>query len=273
MHVGTTIRQRPRTAFLSATVNNTLPADQAFDPVRQGRYEAKIAANVHEIASALRLRHDVFNLELADKPRLPSQNALECDRYDLNSRHLIVVDRATSATVGTYRLNTMETAGSLRGLYSFGEFTIEDLPAAVIDQGIEIGRACVALEYRNTKVLFLLWTALLRFLESAGKRYFFGCCSLFTTDGRVGAAAYRQLAEGGFMQPDLLVSPRRNLVDLDGVNEVGVELPALFNMYLRLGAKVCGPPMIDHDFGTTDFFVLLDLRSVSDRYLRMFAAV
>lgn len=273
MHAHATILRRPRAVPATATISNTPTVDQGFVPIRQGRYEAKIAANVHEITSALRLRHDVFDLELAGKPRLSSQNALESDAYDLNSRHLIVVDRETSATVGTYRLNTMETAGSLHGFYSFGEFTIEDLPAAVIDKGVEIGRACVALEYRNTKVLFLLWAALLRFLESAGKRYFFGCCSIFATDARIGPGAYRMLTEDGATHPKFLVLPRKNKIDLESVERVPVELPALFRMYLRLGAKVCGPPMIDHDFGTTDFFVLLDQHSVSDRYRRMFSVV
>ncbi|MEQ1765518.1 MAG: hypothetical protein ABL984_20485 [Pyrinomonadaceae bacterium] len=50
-----------------------------------------------------------------------------------------------------------------------------------------------------------------------------------------------------------------------------VELPSLFNMYLRLGARVCGPPMIDHEFGTIDFFVVFDVRSMTDKYRRMFA--
>ena len=42
-------------------------------------------------------------------------------------------------------------------------------------------------------------------------------------------------------------------------------------MYLRLGAKVCGPPMVDGDFGTIDFFVVFDVQTMSDRYRRMFA--
>ena len=51
-----------------------------------------------------------------------------------------------------------------------------------------------------------------------------------------------------------------------------VELPPLFNMYLRLGARVCGPPMIDHEFGTIDFFVVFDVRSMNERYQKMFSA-
>ena len=32
-------------------------------------------------------------------------------------------------------------------------------------------------------------------------------------------------------------------------------LPPLIKGYIRLGAKVCGPPALDADFGVADFFV------------------
>ena len=51
-----------------------------------------------------------------------------------------------------------------------------------------------------------------------------------------------------------------------------IELPALFNMYLRIGAKVCGPPMIDREFCTIDFFVVFDVTKMNKKYRRMFAA-
>lgn len=256
-----------------ARVESKRLTDHEPRAIIQGRYESRLAANSSEIASALRLRHAVFNVELSGRTELTPDRAIDFDAYDLKSRHLIVIDRATTSSVGTYRLNTIETVGSKEGFYSSGEFTIEDLPADVLHNGVEIGRACVARDHRNTKVLYLLWTTLLRYLEATHKRYFFGCCSLFTTDERVGAAAYRQLSADGCMHPDFLVSPRRNRVDLDGVDEVGVELPALFNMYLRLGAKVCGPPMIDREFGTIDFFVVLDIQTANEKYRRMFSAV
>jgi len=46
----------------------------------------------------------------------------------------------------------------------------------------------------------------------------------------------------------------------------------LFDLYLRLGAKVCSPPMFDADFGTMDFFVVLDTQNISERYRKIFFA-
>lgn len=47
-------------------------------------------------------------------------------------------------------------------------------------------------------------------------------------------------------------------------------LPPLLRGYIRLGAKVCGPPAYDADFGVADFFTLLDFHQVDERYLRFF---
>jgi len=37
------------------------------------------------------------------------------------------------------------------------------------------------------------------------------------------------------------------------------DLPQLFRIYLRYGAKVCGPPAIDRFFKTIDYLVVLDV--------------
>jgi len=44
-------------------------------------------------------------------------------------------------------------------------------------------------------------------------------------------------------------------------------LPSLIKGYLRAGAWVCGPPALDSEFGTTDFFVLLDFGKLGGDYL------
>ena len=236
----------------------------------EGRYEARLASNAAEIESALRLRHVVFNVELADDT---NADDIEQDAFDLVCRHLIVVDRETDQTVGTYRLNSFETAGSAEGFYSHGEFSIEDLPTDVLASGVEVGRACIAAEHRNTKVLYLLWKALARFMQISKKRYLFGCCSIFTRDPLVGEKAFHQLASAGHFHEWLRVEPRRNALYLGPVSEIErspVELPSLFNMYLRVGSKVCGPPIIDADFGTIDFFVVFDRESMTDKCRKTF---
>lgn len=245
----------------------------AFMGVSDGRYTVRLARNRHEIESALRLRHRVFNLELGHHEQSDSGPGLEFDAYDFRSLHMIVIAENTGETVGTYRLNSIETARSSRGFYSFNEFTIEDLPIDVVRNGVELGRACIDDDHRNTKVLFLLLQTLLIYLSAAGKRYFFGCCSIFTQDPSAGERAFRELLLGGHFHEAFSVSPRKNEPAFSDGFEPGVgkfELPSLFNMYLRMGAKVCSPPMIDRNFGTIDFFVVFDNTAMSGKYKRLF---
>lgn len=244
-----------------------------FPEIFSENYSVRIAQSQKEIESALRLRYQVFNVEMAGET--PSENTLgiESDDFDFVCHHLIVLERKTNKTVGTYRLNTLETAGKVSGFYSSGEFSIEDLPMEIIAQAVEIGRACIAREHRNTKVIFLLWKGLAGYLKQTEKRYLFGCCSVFSTDSIVGMNAYKQLERDNYLHPTFKVKPREAKVcPLNGGKKVNlpVELPMLFNMYLKIGARVCGKPIVDYDFGTIDFFVIFDLHELNPKYRQMF---
>jgi putative hemolysin len=235
------------------------------------RYEARFAETEEEVLSVLRLRFEVFSVELAGKEA--QDGALEWDQFDSRSRHLMVIEKSTGATVGTYRVNAVASHADVAGLYSYGEFTLEDLPNEIVENGIEIGRACIARDHRNSKVLFLLWKALAAHLMRTGRRYFFGCCSIFTRDREVAELAYRQLGKNGNFDEKIKLEPRRNglyKVEPRNLCESEVRLPSLFELYLKLGAKVCGPPTIDEEFGTVDFFVICDSHSVTERYRNMF---
>ncbi|HEX6124146.1 MAG TPA: GNAT family N-acyltransferase [Pyrinomonadaceae bacterium] len=254
-------------------VDARIKARSATDGIEivDGRYRVKLATTLLEVESALRLRYEVFRMELSEAPADDDPSRLEFDEHDFKCRHLIVIDRTTAKTVGTYRLNSIESSGGLAGFYSYGEFQIEELPADVLRGGVEIGRACITPEHRNTKVLFLLWKGLATYLRFEGKRFFFGCCSIFTRDESVGARAWRYLATSGCLHESFRVVPRKNCVDLSVAHSSeSVELPNLFNMYLRIGARVCGPPVIDHEFGTIDFFVVCDTETINHKYRRMF---
>lgn len=237
------------------------------------RYTVRIAQTQKEVESALRLRYEVFSLELAGLEDSGKNCELEFDEFDYNCKHLIVIETRTRKTVGTYRLNTLETAGKTSGFYSSGEFSVENLPPKILAGAVEIGRACIAREHRNTKVLFLLWKGLAGFVKQTRKRYFFGCCSIFTQDCETGKNVFRQLKNDGFLHEKFRVEPRKEKIcDSEDVSEnsKAAELPMLFKMYLKIGAKVCGLPTIDHEFGTIDFFVIFDVTTLTAKYRRMF---
>lgn len=249
-----------------------------FAPVKEFRenlYTVRFARSESEIDAVLRLRFEVFNLELNEGLEASFINERDEDEFDKTCHHLIVVENASRKIVGTYRVRTMEMAQSAFGFYSAGEFAVEDLPYEVLAESLETGRACIAREHRNSRVLFLLWKGLAMYMTEKRKRYVFGCCSLPTQDQAEGMRAMNQLIEAGFLHETLRVAPREDYScrteDFSG--EAGgekVTLPKLFETYLRIGAKICGEPVIDRQFKTIDFFIVVDVKNIPGKYFRMF---
>lgn len=241
----------------------------------EDRYIVRFARTEKEIDAALRLRFEVFNLELNEGLEASFITGRDEDKFDKTCHHLIVLEKENGKVVGTYRVRTLEMAQSAFGFYSSNEFAIENFPLEVLHQSLEIGRACIAREYRNKRVLFLLWKGLARYLTESRKRYFFGCCSLSSQDFTEGQKAYRQLVRDGFLHADLHVSPRKDylpvpddfLTEDDGQD---TKIPKLFETYLRIGAKICGEPVIDRNFKTIDFLVIVDTQNLPEKYFRMF---
>jgi len=133
-------------------------------------------------------------------------------------------------------------------------------------------RACVAQAFRSRRVLLLLWKGLAAYLHAHDKRYLFGCCSLPTLDPAAGWAVAEHLTSIGAWHPTwraAATDPRAvpaSVPFADGTPE----LPMLFRTYLRFGAYVCGGPVLDRAFGTTDFLVILDRHNLTPEANAMF---
>jgi putative hemolysin len=240
----------------------------------KGKYVVRFARSAEELDALLRLRFEVFNLELREGLASSYLTGRDADEFDPTCHHLIVLDSESGETVGTYRLRTEEAARAGPGFYSAGEFDLSELPQDVSADAVEVGRACIAREHRNKQVLFLLWKGLAAYMLHNRKRYFFGCCSLPTQEPQEGLRALNQLQRRGRLHASLRIRP---LAGFECVPEGyfvadghEAELPRLFETYLRFGARVCGPPAIDRRFKTVDFFVLFDAREMDERARRLF---
>ena len=242
-----------------------------IDEVVEGQYFARLVQTPEELKAVLRLRYDVFKKELAGAETV---DGIDLDAYDLRCEHLIVVDRNSGEAVGTYRLNTIETAKEVDGFYASTEFSLDDLPAEVLERSVELGRACIARDHRNSRVLFLLWKGLANFLTENDKRYLFGCCSIFTQDGEIAGRVLNQLERDGHLHENISLRPLPDRVcipkDFFADGDEDIDLPALVKIYLRIGAKICGEPAIDREFKTVDFFALFDVETISKKYFKMF---
>ncbi len=238
-----------------------------------GRYKARFARGPSDLDAILRLRFEVFNLELGEGLDSSFDTGRDEDPFDETCHHLLVEDARSGAVVGTYRMQTNEMAAD-RGFYSAGEFDLSQLPADVVATSVEIGRACISREHRNRQILFLLWKGLAMYMTWNRKRYLFGCCSLTSQDGCEGVRALRHLEANGYLHPTLTAPPVPGL-GCDCTTALPAEpepfdLPILFKTYLRYGALVCGPPAIDRAFKTIDFLVLFDIQGMDAKTYKMY---
>jgi putative hemolysin len=241
--------------------------------ITEGRYALRLARTRAELDAALKLRFEVFNLELGEGLAASFRTGRDRDEFDAHCHHLIVEERGRGEIVGTYRLQTAEMAAAGRGFYAAAEFDLTRLPPDVLGESVELGRACIAPAHRHTPALFLLWRGIAAYALHGGKRYFFGCCSLTSQDARAGWRVGRWLERHGHTHPRFHtpVQPRYALLSEPDSGEVeDAQVPKLFRTYLRFGAKVCSPPAVDREFGTIDFLVLFDAAEMSEQARRLF---
>ncbi|MEM9382028.1 MAG: GNAT family N-acyltransferase [Planctomycetota bacterium] len=232
--------------------------------ITAGPYALRFARTNADLETVRRLRYAVFNVELGEGLAGAHETGLDADAFDRQCQHLMVIERASGAVVGTYRMQTAASARAGHGWYPAGEFALEGLPPERLENAAELGRACVARAHRDKTVLFLLWHGLITYAQHVGVDAYFGCSSLTGTDPRPGVELYAYLVKHGKVHPDLHAPPRRALacplLDWPLKNDFsGVEIPKLFATYLRYGGRVLGPPAIDQEFGTIDYLTWIDI--------------
>ncbi len=228
-----------------------------------------------EMEPVLRLRYRVFNLEMNEGLLKSHLSGKDEDRFDCYCDHLVIYESASGEPVGTYRLQTLEMADKNIGFYSATEFDFSRFPEQYLKEGVEIGRACVAKEHRNIKVLFLLWKGLMKYLEMKGKRFLFGCTSLMEQDPLKGWRVFDYLCTHGFIHPDIFVCAQTDF-SCGEYSEVPrppekAAIPRLLRAYLNLGARICSEPALDRAFGTIDFLTLLDIHDLDDKTFDYFS--
>jgi putative hemolysin len=245
-----------------------LPAGE----ITEGKYTIRFARALAELDELMRLRFAVFNLEMGEGLEESFRTGRDRDEFDDTCHHLIVTENITGAIVGTYRLRPLELAENNGGFYSAGEFDMSRLPPSFIEGAVEIGRACIARAHRNTKVLLLLWKGLVRYAEANDKRYFFGCGSLPGQNAHDGRLIYDLLKMQGHVHPTLRVEPQKGYEcrpDASQAPSFNIKVPPLCETYLRFGSKIAGPPALDRQFKTIDYFVVCDLDAMEPRLRQM----
>ena len=260
------------------------PASAPDDVTRVSNLEVRLALDQDEIEAAMALRYRVFYEEMSAKPSPEvAARKRDFDRFDGSCDHLLVVDNdkyeIEERVVGTYRLIRRAAAAALGGFYSESEYDIsqlKDYPGEIL----ELGRSCVAANYRTRGTMQLLWKGIADYVWKYDVALMFGCASLPGTAPAEHAVALTYLYHYHLAPPGLRaralesrfvemrqrdpasINPRRALA----------ELPPLIKGYLRLGGFVGDGAVVDHQFNTTDVLILVKTGWVTEKYREHFSA-
>ena len=237
--------------------------------------EVKFTTAPSEIEQAQRLRFEVFNLELNKGLRASYERGLDIDEFDRFCDHLIVRETTGGAVVGTYRLLRGDQARRNIGFYSEKEFDLSRI-RELGGELLELGRSCARKDFRDRSLIPLMWEAIAEHVRRHRIHYLFGCASLYTTDSAEVSSVYSLLRKKYHAGERFLVRPLESCAfsnlhdDIEITDDAALfqKLPSLIKAYLRIGALVCGPPALDQEFGTADFFLLLDFSTLKEEYLK-----
>lgn len=261
----------------------TFAQEPLYGDLRVNDLEVRLALAEDEIDAAQALRYRIFYQEMAARPT-PEMAASErdLDIYDTVCDHLLVIDHkrgsGAKGVVGTYRLIRREAAEKVGGFYTSAEFDIAsliDYPGNVL----ELGRSCVATEYRGRPSMNLLWRGIAAYVFQYDIALMFGCASLVGTDPVALALPLSYLYYHHLAPPALRIRALQDrfvdmqLLPSDAIDpRAGLnELPPLIKGYLRLGGFIGDGAVIDEQFNTTDVGIIVKTDLITDRYAQHYS--
>jgi L-ornithine Nalpha-acyltransferase len=264
--------------------DGTGPTNHVKSFGRAGTMEVRLATDPAEIARAQRLRFRVFYEEMAALPNQATRwRRRDIDHFDTVCDHLLVTDTPPgerTRIAGTYRV-LRDSVARARGveLYTQGEYDIAPLRSAHADLAfMELGRSCVAADYRHKRTLELLWHGLWTYVREHRVDVMIGCASFEGDDPDRHAEALSLLyqerrapADWNVRAHDHLYVPM-NRVPLGSLDLRAAlrKLPPLIKGYLRLGAFVGDGAVLDRQFKTTDVCIILPVSRIDPRYFAHF---
>jgi len=261
----------------------------AYPVLRFGNLEVRLATTLAEVDAAQALRYKVFYEEMGAQPTDEMlARKRDFDRYDEHCQHLLIIDHKleNSPIVGTYRMIRRCAAEKCGGFYSSTEY---DISAIVEYPGelLELGRSCIAADYRTGAVMQILWRGIAAFIVAYDVKLLFGCASFQGTDvekltlplsylyhHHLAPPALRARALPG-RYVDMCRLPREAFDPNTAFDKLKFDprggsqsLPPLIKGYIRVGCAVGDGAVIDEQFNTTDIFIVVKTDLIADRYTK-----
>ena len=207
------------------------------------------------------------------------QNNSDTDEFDKDCDHLIVIDKSVSKdfVVGTYRLLFKPGSVKLKKFYSQSEFDISNLLKKKSTTLLEAGRSCVHKDYRDGRIIKLLWRGLATYILSNKVELTFGCASFPSSKFDLFKNQLSYLHHYHRTPKKISSYPVDNLkanfkiVEKKLINneEEFRNLPPLIKAYIRAGAWIGPGAVVDKKFNTTDVLIVLDTRKILKKYAQL----
>lgn len=246
------------------------------------KLDCYFAENQKEIKLAQRLRYKVFFSERDRKLLTLKYFKRDSDRFDPFADHLIVTHKKSkfskTKVVGTYRLLNSASAQKC-GFYSKEEFHIDKMINNHEGQNLlELSRSCIHQNFRKKNVLQFMWKKIHHYILDNNIDVLFGMASFLNDQPEAIKTELTYLYQKFLMDENIRVSALdhhkvdMNIASLENVSELSIvkNLPTLVKAYLRLGAKIGDGAVVDKIVKTTDIFIYLPYKNISETYLKKF---
>ena len=247
--------------------------------LKSGSLEVRLAENSLEIDAAQALRYKIFYEEMKAKASYKQTKLKrDIDNFDHYFDHILVFDNSLKGTlkdrvIGTYRLNRGTQKYKDNVFYTSNEYYISQL---INFKGniLELGRSCVAKEYRTGTTMQLLWSFISQYVVKYEIDIMFGCASFPGIEPLIHQKSFNYLYKNYLapknIRPKALeeryISMKKENTQMPSFRDFLSSIPPLIKGYIRLGAFVGDGAVIDHDFNTTDVCIVLPTKKIASRY-------
>lgn len=231
---------------------------------KPAQYKFEWVDDLEQIIEVQKFRAEQFSEQFGIQFPL----GLDQDLYDFNCEHAVLRDKWTNEIVAYTRLKLLQ-GKDLAQSYSQHEFKI--FPELNhLENVVEIGRTCVHPHYRSGKALSVLWMNLLpKILWKMRAKYLIGCVSIRLVGNEARAYFTHQYIKNlGEQQTCTIAAQKKYEPQHPKFSFVQDEkIPKLFDVYLKMNAKLSKEAFYDQDFNCLDYFVFLDVKNMAKNFI------
>jgi putative hemolysin len=246
--------------------------------LRKGRYQARFAVTVEDVARAQRLRYLAFR----QKPgEVDQTDQRDCDDFDLRCRHVLVEETRTGTLVCCFRLLPLSGGAEIGQSYSAQYYELSAL-TGFSGPMVEMGRFCIHPSWQDPDILRVAWGAMTRYVDEAGVEMLFGCSSFQGTEAEAYMDAFallkdRHLAPKRWLPrvkaPDVFRFARLLRRRSPDMRRAMLGMPPLLRTYLVMGGWVSDHAVVDRDLNTLHVFTGLEIRAIPPARARLLRGV